>query len=598
MKTGPPAHLIGRNHVTRVPRTFVYLDSEAHQTMRAGARVQSFRLAVAAVDRRYHHRDAYAPRTTERFTDPAVLWKWISSWCRPKSRVVVVAHNLAYDLRVTNALRHLTEAGFTLEAIRLDGGHAWAVFKSKGGSLTLCDSLSWVPYGLDRLAPMVGIPKLGLPAWDDTDEAWFARCERDVEILAAVWRRLMAWVTDADLGNWRPTGAGQSWSAYRHRFMAERPLVHDDDEARAAERRSAYTGRCEAWQHGKIAGGPFDEWDYETAYAVVGRDCNVPFRYLRTHYDVDVGTFRSLSRSHAVLADVIVTTEHPTVPTKHGGRIVWPTGRFRSTLWDTEIAAALDHGASVTFERAWTYDRAPALRPFCTWVLEQLRAGDGELDPIIRLALKHWSRSLVGRFGARWARWARWGRSPLEDVRISHVLDGDTGERWRMFQVGRELWREGLPADAPDCAPAIMAWIMAECRVRLLRAAETAGDGGAVYLDTDAVWTTHAGSQRLRAAGIEGLRVKASARSLHVLGPRQLVIDGRVHAAGVPRGATAAGNGVVVGEAWRQLDTSLKYGEADTVTITVRRQRLTGRDERRHHLAGGTTAARRLDLEL
>ena len=286
MKQGPPAHLVRRNHVTRVPRTFIYLDAEAHQHVDRGAKVQTFRCAVTAIDRRYHHRDAWAPRLFAEHRSTAELWQWVDRQAKAKARTVVVAHNLGYDLRVTRALTELPALGWELRMIRLDGGHAWATLRKGERTLVLCDSLSWVPTALEKLAPMVGLQKCKLPAWADSDEAWFERCRTDVEILAEVWQRLMSWVSDDDLGNFRPTGAGQSWSAFRHRFMEHELLAHDDEEARAAERRSAYTGRCEAWRHGRMVGSPFAEHDFTTAYAIVGRDCAVPVRLFRSHRDV------------------------------------------------------------------------------------------------------------------------------------------------------------------------------------------------------------------------------------------------------------------------------------------------------------------------
>ena len=89
-----------------------------------------------------------------------------------------------------------------------------------------------------------------------------------------------------------------------------------------------------------------------------------------------------------MLSDVIVTTEVPTVPTYDDGRICWPVGTFRSTLWENEVQLAIEHGAHVEVQRCWTYERAHALHGFCSWVLDQLDYDDGDIDPVIRLALE------------------------------------------------------------------------------------------------------------------------------------------------------------------------------------------------------------------
>lgn len=589
--TATRAHFIPLNHVTALPRRFVYLDAEAHQKVQRNARVQSFRLAVAAFERRLEDGRGWSERTFATYKEPRSLWADIDACTRVKSRTVVVAHNLAYDLRITHALIELPRLGWRMQAMKLDGGHAWASFTRDKRTLMLVDSASWLPYGLEHLGKLMNMAKPPLPPWADTDEAWEARCTADVKILAAVWRRLMQWVEDDDLGNWRPTGAGQSWSAFRHRFMSHDILVHEDVEARGAERYAAHTGRCEAWKHGALVDGPFTEWDFVAAYANVGATCDVPVRLLRRHQSLDLQQWLSLRTGHAILSDVQVRTAVPTVPRRSNDRIEWPTGTFTTTLWDHELALAIDNGARVTIGQSWVYETAPALRDFCKWVLNIIREDRTDVDPIVRLAAKHFSRALVGRFGARYPKWARAGTMSTADVRRWTDQDGDDGTLSQMLQIGNDVWVETAKMDANDCAPQVMSWVMAECRIRLWDAMQRAGLENVAYVDTDSLLINAAGSAELRRLRIPGLRPKGTWRSVEVLGPRQLVLDGGVKASGLPRNARKGSDGTFTAEVWRQVDTSLKAGEATTVVIADRRQRLRGTDRRRDHLDGGRTAA-------
>lgn len=592
-----PAHYLRPNHVTSIPRRFVYLDSEAHQRAHQGARRQHFRLAVAAFEKYNADDQRWGKRTTTTYSDPHALWVDIDAVCATKARTIVWAHNLAYDLRITHGLTELAKLGWEMRAVKLDGGHAWASYRKGTRTLMLCDTMSWVPHGLDTLAPMLGMAKCPLPPWEDTFEAWEARCVRDVEILAEAVHRLMRFVVDADLGNWRPTGAGQAWSAFRHRFMAHDLLVHDDQEAREAERRAVHTGRCEAWRWGNLSGGPFTEWDYSAAYATVGKDRDVPVRLLRSHRALEVEQWRRLAEVYAVCANVRVRTMGASVPLRLDDRIVWPVGEFRTTLWENELALALDEGAHVEIERAWVYEREPALRAFCTWCLDLLDEERTDVDPVARLLVKHFSRALIGRFGARWRKWGAAGVMDFEDVRRWRDINGDDGTKTEYLQVARQVWAETGLTDAPDCLPQIMSWVTAECRVRLWRATRAAGPEHVAYLDTDSLICDLKGSERLRGTRIPGLRPKGSWRSVEVLGPRQLVLDGSVRAAGLPRGARKLSDGSFSAETWRTLDRSLKEGEAHTVVIAERRARLRGTDRRRLHLPGGQTAPLTVTLD-
>lgn len=596
VRSSPRAHYVRHNATTRVPRSHVYLDTEAYRTKVGRTERQTFRLAVAAHDARSHKGDGWRDRRWYQATDTAGLWLWISGCCRSKARTVLVCHNLAYDMRISNAFAELPACGWQFVNGRVDDRQVWFLWKR--GSQTLCcvDSVSWCPVSLEHLGDLCGIPKLALPDDADDQATWFARCERDVEILADVWRRLMGWVEDEDLGNWRFSGAGQSWSAFRHRFYTHKLFVHADDDARVAERAAAHTGRCEAWRHGQLRGGPFTEWDFTTAYAQIGRECDVPTTLVGEVPKPTLEKVFSFAQSRAVLVECEVTTDVPTLPCRTESGICWPVGTFRTTCWDSELELVASRGADVVVERAWVYRRAPALRDFCTWVLSGLDGSRGIVDPVVRVALKHWSRAIVGRMAAQWSRWDRYGTASVADVAVFRAYDADDDESWRAMQLGHQLFRQRGRPENPDASVAVMSWIMAESRVRLWRAMETAGFGNVVYCDTDSLIVTPAGDRALESAAIPGLRVKGEWRSLKVLGPRQLVPGAQLRAAGVPRGAVQVGPAQWEADVWSGLSRSLSAGAPSSVEVARRRFTLLGTDNRRLHLKGGLTVPRSLSI--
>jgi hypothetical protein len=525
-----------------------------------------------------------------------VLWDWITSRCRAKSRTVLVAHNLAYDLRISHAFTELPARGWQFRSGRVDDGNAWMIWTNSGRTLVCVDSLAWVPKSLEVLGELVGIAKLPLPEEDDIQEAWFARCTRDVEILAEVWRRLVGWVEDEDLGNWRLSGAGQSWAAFRHRFMDHRLLVHEDDDARAAERAAAHTGRCEAWQHGELTNGPYAEWDFTTAYCDIGATCDVPTVLVGEMARPTLAKVQEMSRKCAVLCEVEVTTDEPYFPDRSGDGIRWPVGSFRTTLWCNELALHDAGRAHIAIERAWVYRRAPALRDFCRWVLDGLDGTRRDVDPIVRVALKHWSRAFIGRTAARWTTWADYGRAASSSVAIGDWHDVSANETYTVMQLGTQLLRQSARPENPDAMVAIMSWVMAESRVRLWNAMQCAGLGNVAYVDTDSLITDARGSARLRAAGIVGLRVKGEWRTIEILGPRQLIPGATLRAAGIPRGAVPVGEHTYRAEVWSGLTRSLQAGQPDRVEVTPRTFHLKGVDRRRRHTAGGNTEPFRVEL--
>lgn len=590
-----PAHWIRANHVNRQPKCWVYLDTEAVITVDGDTQIQRWRLAVTAHDhRRGSHDDWREPEWAVHAT-PDDLWGWIDARARIGERMVVVAHNLAYDLRISDVFTHLPARGWTLDRIRLDAEQAQCRWRNGRRTILMIDSLSWFPVALEQIGNDLGIEKPALPDDGDPDAAWVDRCTQDVNILRIAWRRVLAWLHDDDIGNWQPTGAGQAWSAWRHRFMDHKVLVGDDQQLRELERRATWAGRSEAWRHGKQRAGPYTEWDLETAYLAIMRDCQIPVRPLAPAPEFDRESIEHFMSVACVLATVDVETDVPVVPCESPHGIYWPVGRFTTTVWDPELALLFAADAKVTVRAAYVYRRRPALQQFAQWLWPMVQPEYAEVDPIIHRVAKHWSRVIVGRFGVRYSTWEPYGETPQPSVGLQNVSDLRDDTVWRMLSVGDRVLRESETLEGENAVPSVMGWIMSETRARLWRALAAAGTENVLHCDTDGLLVNEAGSDRLAVSGQPGLRVKSQWRSAEVFGPRQIVLEGQLRAPGVPKRARRVGLNTWSGERWQGLATSLRAGTADRVNVQRATIRLLSTDHRRVHVRGGRTAPFTID---
>lgn len=586
-----PPHWISRNESTRHPNAYVYVDSEAHRRRHGPTETQTWRLGVAACDRRESSTSAWREREWGTFTSPDQLWAWVSKRAPHNGRTVLVCHNLAYDLRVTRALQLLPELGWKLERLRLDTGQAQCVWRNGRKSLVGVDTTSWLPMTLHRVGGLLRMTKPPLPSDDDSDEAWLARCTADVEILAVAWRRIVDWLQRRELGAWRPSGAGTGWGVYRHSHYTHPVLVHNVDGVKQAERDAAATGRCEAWRHGDLGRGRWAEWDYSHAYASIALAENVPVRLRRFGPCRQLAQLERWGERGTALAVVDVDTDVPVLPAQVDGRWCWPTGTFTTTAWWPELRLAMENGAQLRPRWLAGYETAPALRQWAAWVIELTEGrGDGA-DPIVAAVAKQWGRSVIGRFGMRYVEWEQAGELPDMAVKAGMFRDDDTGRDGRFLQVGNQLLVEAGLIDGDDAAPQVMSYVMSVGRVRLWRAMLAAGFGNVVHVDTDGLVVTAAGSERLEAAQLAGLRRKRWWSSLRVLGPRQLVLDGQPRIQGLPRGAVPDGDGAWRADVWERLPGAMRAGRSDQVRVVTRTIRVRGKDARRRWLPDGGTAA-------
>jgi hypothetical protein len=584
-------HYVRENKANRIPRHHVFLDTESGRWRSGIHEVQDFRLAVACF---YSAPKGRRSReTTERFRDPESLWKAVSQFCNARHRTVVWAHNLGYDVRISAALYILPAQGWQLVAHNMANRGTWLCWRRGDTSLVMVDSASVFPTTIAQIGKTMGMAKEELPFDVDNEDVWWARCETDVAILRSAVLAYLRWLESEDLGNWQWTGAGQSWAAFRHRFLTHRMLVHDDVDALAAERRAMWTGRCEAYWHGSMLRQVLHEWDMETAYARIARDTDVPVRLVGP-----VPPHSNLERllrfpRTAILLDCTVSTDVPVVPCSSGNRILWPVGRFDTTLWSPELRAALDAGAHVTVHRGWMYRTAPALRAWGDWILTKLNAPECETSALIRIVLKHWSRALIGRLAMTHHQWESYGRLPTMDTRQWTLVDHDTGETTELLQVGRDVWMDAGSTEWPESMPMVTGYVMSQCRVDLWDITRELPPDGPLYVDTDSVFVTDRHYRDVVAVGARrpdlALRLKRSWDGFTIEGPRQMVTGQLVRVAGLPYKAQRIGRRKFRGEVWESLQKAIREGRGRVVRVTPRTWHLRGTDRRRQGNGVGWT---------
>lgn len=590
-----PDHWIRPNEAAQVPNRFVILDTEARTTMVNGVETQTWRCGVA----NFIHRTSKGNwrQRIEEYTDVHNLWTDIGIHGRPNARTVVYAHNLPYDMRISRALEYLPRTGWRLENIRLDSRGSWSRWARNKASLLLCDTASIFPCTLSTIGLLLGMRKSALPDGDD-ERDWFNRCRMDVTILSTAVLQYLEWLKTGAAGNWQMTGSSQSWAHWRHCHYTEKVLIHHDMEATDAERRALWTGRAENWRWGRDNTDPVFEYDWSNAYPRIAGDVDVPSRFLGASERVTASALPKLWQRYAILADVTVTTETPCVPARGEDGITWPVGTFDTTLWDPELRLLASSGATIRVRKVWMYQKGPALQEWARWVLNGIHSEAVREMRWLPIVLKHWSRSLIGRFAMRYQSWEHFGTLPSAGIAIGTLVDRDAGTSADTMQLGHEFYVLSDYQEAPNSCPQITGYIMSEARAKLWRVIERVGAANVYYMDTDSVVVNALGASVIDGARNEGdyqgLRLKERHRGWEIYGPRALILGDTAKFAGMPRGAERVGDTQWLGEVWTGLEHSVKTGEFDRVTIRKRPFSVRWNEKRRTRLPDGTTAAHRL----
>lgn len=588
------AHWVGLNHQNRIPSRWVAFDTEARRVRGTRGEVQTWRVGAAAKWRTDLR--AGQPVGIEVFHTPLEMWQWVTEFCRPKQRTVVWAHNLGYDIRISDAMRILPELGWHLDWCNMSSNVSTMTWRGDNGTLTFTDSSSWLPMSLAKIGELVGIPKLAMPYQEDLLDKWIPYVKRDVVILQKAVSQLIDFVRKEDLGNWQPTGAGMAFATWRHKFMKHKVLVHADKGALDAERKAMHTGRAEAWRHGKLTGDTWVEIDLKQAYTRVARVAELPCKLKWHNGPITHGQYDRLKQWASVLAKVEVRTSVPCVPVYHRGRTVWPVGEFTTWLWDCELDGALAQADRVDIRECYIYTRAPILSEWAQCVFDVQERSDEHAPPVVRRYVKHSGRTLIGRIALRTAEWAVWGTNPDGEAGVSYQVESETGKVYRLMHTGDRTFREEARVEGHDSLPQITGYIMAMCRVWLWQAMQAAGEENIAHVDTDSLIVNLEGLRRLRKEYGSGFgdmwQIKAVYQKMTVHGPRNYRGDGIRKTAGIPVRAQETAENAFAGESWSSLARDMAEGRTDSVTVTDMTWQMRTKDPRRANAPGGRTRTR------
>jgi hypothetical protein len=508
---------------------------------------------------------------------------------------MVGAHNMGFDVRITQAIPELQRLEWQLQRWQVSDQGCVIRWRKGDRALWLWDTHSLISKSLAEIGGLVNLQKRELPSNDDDPEYWWGRCEMDVEILRAAMLPLVKWIREDDLGNWQATAGSQAWANWRHRHYTHPVLVHDDQDARDAERSAGYTGRCEAWRHGRLPFECWTEWDFPLAYPRVCLDTAMPAILRGRIIEPKLSTVVDGDDRNRYLVFADVRTEVPTLPHRKDNRILWPVGNFEGWYWDHELKLAAENGARIRPQTAYRYSASHALAQWAESIIDMVESRDGRFTMLQQAAAKAWARALIGRFGVRYWAWEDWGDEDDQGVRMDWLVDYDTRNVGRQLHVAGKLFGAFDMTDGVNAVPAIMSAVMSECRIRLWSLMTQAGLENVAYVDTDSAIVSEAGSEALYHAGLSGTiweaRPKSEWHHIQVLAPRQLILDNHHRVSGVSRGATQVSPIEWVGERWEGLSAAVDGGRHTEVVVRPTKWQLTGMDNRRRHLEDGSTLA-------
>jgi DNA polymerase type B, organellar and viral len=534
---------------TTAPSEIVVFDVETKHGKEAevaGGELQTFRLACGLAYRIDGGRRTRMQRM--RTTNRNDVWPFIMSRLHSDRPVWVWAHNAPFDIGAAGLWQYITNIRYQIEKCVLSSSTTWIKGYWDAKPLIFADTCNYLKMSLADVGVAVGLPKMEMPEYSEDDETWFEYCENDVMVTAKAVDSLIDFVRINDLGRWQPTAASMAFQALRRKFYPPKVLVHCDWRALDIERRGYYGGIVETAFIGRTDIGPIYECDVVSMYPSVCRK-PLPTRLLSRVIKPDGKMVSRLMQSRLIIGDVDIQTGSDTYPLREGGKVCHVKGRFRTVLPHPELELAMQRGHVKHFHEVCIYEARPIFKEYMEHFFHYRRNAPGGPKGAFGTFAKLLMNSLYGKTGQRSPRWIEWGDeafSVLEQVHglaegsLSAELGGEPQVdeyEWPILIADntimvncRQYWGKveidcGY-SESRDSCPAIAATVTSYARCLLREYHRIAGPKNWVYSDTDSIWTTQTGFERLVRAGrikdgeLGSLEAKKPIDWMHIHAPK------------------------------------------------------------------------------
>ena len=431
------------------------------------------------------------------FRTPRSFWDFVYSHCQPKSRIVIISHNLPFDMGAVKGWHALQASGFKVTKLIIDFKcNIWR-FRRDTTTLLLLDNMNYFDSSLASLGDSLGLKKMIMPVPLASQQEWYVYCKRDVDILLLSWQTWYKFLSDNELGAFGLTMASQAFNAFRHRFMQHDIFVHDSDKAVRLERLSYRGGRNECLRIGKCPQQDYYLLDVNSMYPYVMHNYEYPVNLTNTGRKLTLTKLAKILETKAIVAECLIRTKQAAYGTKSDGKLVFPIGTFWVVLTTNEIRRALKRDEIIAIGNHSLYDKANIFREYVEFFYSARLDFEKSGMPAFAYLCKRMLNSLYGKFGQRSQEW--------EYVRDDEYIEYGTWQEYN-HQTRQTLTFRCINYRVEVCIGltegfnslvAVASEVTANARLLLFDLVATAGTNHCYYMDTDSLIVDHTGYTRL-----------------------------------------------------------------------------------------------------
>lgn len=512
------------------------------------------------------------------FTTPGELWDFIDNRSYSKRTNYLVAHNLGFDLAVTDGFTHLYRRGWKLESFYSKG--VTSIFRWSEGDRKLLgvDNTNLFPGKLELWGEIMKVPKLSVDFDTVSDCELIIYCQRDVEIMRRSWLTWLDFLDENRCGAFKMTVGSTAFNTWRHRYMTARVHIHDNPLALQLERDSYRGGRTEVLFQGTLTDRHFYYLDVNSMYGYVLSRYMYPLGIYNALETDSISQLLKKLQNFAVVAQVDIETPEPWFPLKIDTHTCYPTGRFTTTLTTPELALCFQRGwirgvhAMVWYRQGYLFSMF--VKHFRDLRDTYERDGNRGYATICKLL----TNSLYGKFGQMGFEQTQIGKTDISDIWTMYCYDMESQEYFQQTALAGGVYEQRRTGESYHSFPAIAAHVTAYARMHLYRLLRMVPPGHAYYMDTDSIIVDQVGYYALASMVQPGkmgyLKVELESDDLTIHAPKDYKMGERVRVKGIRPDAVQIRESEFLQDQWFGLAGLIRRGSLDGAIIkqTLKRQ--------------------------
>jgi len=518
--------LIEPNHKVQFPRYLVFVDTESTIGKEDISRYSEhkMKMGVAIYVRLDKNADVYQREVFHFFTADE-FWDWCIGKALKQSTLTIYGHNLKYDAINLNTIDKLIEHGYIIPYPILDHKFIMRCHKLIGDKrcykIKLVDTFNFSQFSLKEIGKRFGLEKMEADFENDTDEKLFTYCQRDTEIVEIFILSYVRFLVENDLGSFRDTLAGTSFSTYRHKFLEE-IWSHDDREVLAFERRAYFGGRTECWYIGDLPMRDYRVYDVKSMYPHIMKTKQLPRKLIGVINKPSIELIKLyIKDGKYIIAECIIKTDDKIIPypVRHiperntdfpyTSTLLFPRGEYQTYLHSPELEYAIANNHIVSISKIVIYECCILFEKFVNYFYDRKESSTNRVE---RELSKLTMNSTYGAFGKRNYETELMDipdgvlenetftvNLKIRDDDLGYAIVKNMEKRQTYHSWLGTLYRVTADALTPvrNTNVALAGAVTAYARMYLFEMLQICGDRHRYYSDTDSILTDSEGGKRL-----------------------------------------------------------------------------------------------------